>query len=803
MDETIFYRRPSIREMIRVVPLCLAGAMLVAGCSFSSPEQRVDKARQAYQEQDYHAAEVQLKTVLREHPDNGDAWALLGHTSLANRKYEDAIHQFKQAKANGQPAAALALPFGRALVANGQYEKALKTLQAVPQNAPDHVRALAASLRGDAQAGLGHRDRAGQAYAAALSIEPGLSDALQGQARLALQAGDVAAAHSALSKAVSAHPDDVGALVALGQLDFRSNRCGQAISRLSHALQVADGAMTGSQQQSARALLADCQLRTGDAEAAQKNIDAILAANQHNPFGNYLQALMDIRRGEYRDAANHVQATLNVTPHNLRSMTLMAWIRIAQGQPQAAQPFLTRVLSRAPDDMAALRLQAGLWMAQDQDEQARDLLQQAYQRHPDQPGLHEALADVVAQLKQEQAGNAQDNSLANISLQLDLARSLAQMGSETAAQTVLSKIEPTTDSQRRAVAVARVRIALATGDYNGAIQHAEALAKNNPDDAEPRALLAQSYVAAGRYDDAADVLAKAHQADPDDASVVRAQAGLAARRGRYDDAIQYLEPLQRAHPDDTGLTLALAGLHARAGDTQQGIDLLQSAIERQPKADKLKQALARTYLASGQADQAQAVIDDQLDATDKVADWLHLKGVAQLMSGQTDAGLDTLAQAADKAPDRPEFALDVAKVELSHGQVQKAIDQLRQIRRDAPDFWSAAGFLALAEARAGNIDAARKQIFDLRTAGHDFAADVLDGDVLRRARQYRKADAAYAEAYRKQPSKRLAVAMFETRKAGGLDDPAKPLAQWLDRAPGDAAVALRLASWYQGHDKPT
>lgn len=788
------------RVLSGVVPL-LAGALLLAGCSFSSPEQQVSKARQAYRQHDYHAAEVQLKSVLRKHPDNGAAWALLGHTSLASREYDDAIHQFKKARANGQPATAVALPLGRALVASGQYQQALNVLQTSDAKAPDHVQALIASLRGDAQAGLGHRDQAEQAYASALSIESGLPDALQGQARLALQRGDLKGAYAALSSAVVAHPDDVGSLLLLGQVDYRSNRCADVITRLNHAMQIGGSSMTGKQQQGARALLADCQLRAGDFDAAGKNIDALLTANQNNPYGNYLKALMEIRGGQYREAANHVQATLNVDPDNLRSMTLMAWIRIAQGRPDGAQPFLTRVLARAPDDVAAVRLQAGLWMAQNQDKQARALLEKTYQQHPEQPGLHKSLADVQARLAQKRpnADGDQAPGLDDVSLQLDLARSLAQMGSGAAAETILAKIKPTTADERRAVAAARVRIALAAGDGSGAVQKAEALVRNNPDSTAAHTLLAQSYANAGRYDDAANALQQAHGRNPDDTSVVRAQAELAARRGRYADAIDYLRPLHSAHPDDVQLTLALAGLYTRTDKTGKDIDLLQTALKRQPDSDALGQALARAWLTDGENDRALDLINDRLANDPEAVDWLHLKGVAQLMGGQVDQGIEVLSRAADQAPDQPEFALDVAKAELLRGQPKKAIERLRRIRGQSPNFWPAAGFLALAEAGAGNTDAALKQASDLRSAGHGYDADVLDGDVLRTAKRYKKADAAYDRAYREQPSRRLAVAMFETRRAGSLPDPAEPIKRWLKQNPDDGLVALRLADWQQQH----
>lgn len=781
-----------------VVSVCLTSVIFAAGCS--SPEQQVSKAQKAYQQHDYHAAEVYLKSVLRKHSDNGKAWALLGHTSLARHQYKDAIHQFDKAQDNGQTT--LSLPLGRALVADGQYKQALKVLQSGNKNVPGHTRALITSLRGDAQLGLGHPDQAAKAYASALSIKPGLADALEGQARLALKRGDTDGAQTVLTQAVSAHPDHASSLMLLGQLNYRANRCDKAIKHLSHAVWSGDGSISGSQQLHGLALLAVCQLRKGKAKAAQKNIDVILKADQNNPLGNYLQALMDIRQGQYRQAANHLQATLNVAPHNLRSMTLMAWVRIAQGHPDKAQIYLTQVLKRAPDNMTALRLQAGLWVAENQGDRARDLLEKAYQRHPAQPGLHKALSAVMSDLKRHHSESEQGGGINDVMLQLDLVRSLAQAGSDAAAQTVLAKIQPKTDAEQRAVETTRVRIALASGDGEGAIQSAESLTQDNPDDSGAWTLLAQSYAAAGRYDEAADVLGDAHKANPDDAAIVRAQARLAVRRGHYKQAIDVLAPLQQAHPDDTGVTLSLAGLYARAGKTSEGIRLLQSAVSRKPKSDTLNRALARAYLSNGRADKAMPLIQKRLKASGGAAGWLHLQGVAQLLAGQTDAGLQSLEKAADKAPDQPKLGLDVAKADWSHGKSDAAIERLQQLRQKSPDFWAAAGFLALLQADAGNLDAAFEQVSDLRDAGHAFDADVLEGDVQRVAGRFKQADAAYAKAYQRKPSRRLAMERFKTRRVGHLDDPAKPLEQWLADTPGDTATKLRLAGWHQQNNQP-
>ncbi|WP_423823450.1 XrtA/PEP-CTERM system TPR-repeat protein PrsT [Salinisphaera sp. SPP-AMP-43] len=779
----------------------MVGALLAGGCGSSSPEQRIEKARQDYQKHDYHAAEVQLKTVLQKQPDNGQAWALLGRTSLAERQFDDAIHQFRKAISAGQSQASVAVPFGRALVASGQFQQALDTLE-VDSQTSDHARALAISLKGDALAGLQKTNQAAKAYAQALSIEPDLSDALRGKARLAVQRGDMQSARQVLSQAVTANGNDAGALELLGQVEYRTQHCEPAIQHLGQALKVGKGVLSNSQVQTSRVLMADCQLRTGQVEAAKGNIQTVLSANQSNPFGNYLQSLLYIRQGEYQQAANHVQSILNVEPRNLRAMTLMAWLRIAQGRPQDAQPFLTRVLQQSPDNVAALRLQAGLWMAQNRDDQARDLVEKAYQQQADTPGLRGALKQVMAELEQQQnSSDASERGLDDVTLQLGLARSLAQMGSESAAQTILEKIQPKTAAQRRKVETARVQIALANNAASDAIQRAKTLVKQNPDDLGAKRLLADSYIAAGEYDTADDILAEAQQSHPDSESLVQARTQLATQRGNYAQALELLEPLHDQKPDNVDITLALADLYGRAGNDDDRIALLKQAVQSKPQAPRLSKALARAYLGNGQHDQALALVEKQLKQHSQDPDWFQLKGVTLLTSGQVDAGIKALSQAAQKAPDRPGLSLDVAKAQLSQGRTDQAIQSLKELREQSPDFWPAAAFLALAQASAGQTAAALDQVKALRSAGHAHEADILDGDVLRQAKRYAQANRAYSKAFEAKPNARLAQTLFDVRRAGNIEDPAAPLREWLEQSPNDAATALRLASWYQAQDE--
>ena len=69
---------PVLRNTLLSVCLCT----LIA-CGPSTPEERMSAAREAIESGDPRAAEIHLKNLLRENPDNGDARHLLGELLLA------------------------------------------------------------------------------------------------------------------------------------------------------------------------------------------------------------------------------------------------------------------------------------------------------------------------------------------------------------------------------------------------------------------------------------------------------------------------------------------------------------------------------------------------------------------------------------------------------------------------------------------------------------------------------------------------------------------------------------------------
>lgn len=168
----------------------------------------------------------------------------------------------------------------------------------------------------------------------------------------------------------------------------------------------------------------------------------------------------------------------------------------------------------------------------------------------------------------------------------------------------------------------QAQASLNSGNFAQAVQLAEQAVAATPQDSELRALLGNSYFAAGRF-------ASAEQAYRDSLSLMPTQPKLVLKlalveiaQGRDADAVAALEAARTAlDPADYGLAIALAG-HA-----DEAVGVLND-VARAPGADaRARQNLALAYGLSGdwtmaKTVAAQDVPADQLDA--RIQQWMAI-----------------------------------------------------------------------------------------------------------------------------------------------------------------------------------
>jgi Flp pilus assembly protein TadD len=190
----------------------------------------------------------------------------------------------------------------------------------------------------------------------------------------------------------------------------------------------------------------------------------------------------------------------------------------------------------------------------------------------------------------------------------------------------------------------KAALALAAKDLPNAILYAERAVARTPDDAGFRALLGNSYFAAGRFHSAEMAYKDALSIYSEQPQVVLKLALAQIALGKHGEALGTLHANRfTLRPADYGLALALAGKPADA------VDVLLAAARDTGADARLRQNLALAYAFSGDWTQARTVAAqdvpaDKLDA--RIQQWMQL-AKPQTASAQVAALIGVTPAAVD------------------------------------------------------------------------------------------------------------------------------------------------------------
>jgi Flp pilus assembly protein TadD len=211
---------------------------------------------------------------------------------------------------------------------------------------------------------------------------------------------------------------------------------------------------------------------------------------------------------------------------------------------------------------------------------------------------------------------------------------------------------------------ASAQTALAKGQVDKAISHAEAAVLADPRNAGYRALLGAAYMGAGRFEAAATSFGDAMELGDTNPRTVLSFALAKIALGQSGAALTVLDNhAGTIDPADLGLALALAG------QPERGVHVLVNAVRSaEQSTPKLRQNLAYSYALAGnwRASRVMAAEDvpaDQIEA--RLAEWAATASPEQFqqriasllgVTPRADAGQPQRLALANSAPDAPMMA---------------------------------------------------------------------------------------------------------------------------------------------------
>lgn len=298
-------------------------------------------------------AEPVLRRALSITPDEIHAAASLTELLLAQRRAEEALQVANEhARRAGRTPGVLLLR-ARCLLAAERQTEAIPAFEAALAMAPDNPTAelgLAAALGDDGQYVASEREvsaamRHGFTAAPAHFV---LARALLGQRRLD-------EAETEFRAAIQLQPDYEQAHINLAEtMWMRTGDAPAVIASIDASLRALPGLPT------LRLSKAKLLEATGDIPAALRELDTILARDDHNAAA-HIAAAQAALKVDGACALRHAERAYRMLPDSPLALAIFGNALLSAGHIDAAETFVNRMLAQNPDDGLALALQATVW----------------------------------------------------------------------------------------------------------------------------------------------------------------------------------------------------------------------------------------------------------------------------------------------------------------------------------------------------------------------------------------------------------------------------------------------------------
>lgn len=789
----------------------VAMGVLLAGCGLGNGSVATGLK---YQESGkYRAAYIEAKKVLQRDDKNGDAWLLLGESSLMLGNPKDALNELDKAKAHGVPKSRWVVPTGEALLATRDFDKLL-SVAAADDSLDAKVQARLAVLRGDAQRGLKQFDQARQSYEAALQKAPRDPLALVGLARVAAAAGDSTAAGRYADQALASAPESAQALAAKADLAVKAGDLAAAEATYQKALDVERPDWLPQDGFYARMRLVEVQTRRQRYEQALSNLATLEKMAPGQPGPHYLHALVFYQQGRLDDATAQLQQVLKAAPDSAPAQMLMGAVNYAQGNYGQAEMYLSNVMGVDKENEGARKLLALTYYREGRSTQALNVLR------PLVPG-QATDAELLAQLQRAAAEGAgmppkpgkeaavqppapavaNAGSAGAPSGKAFAAAEKALAGSDATEAIRLLKQVPEGDAGVEAQRATMLTIAYVhDGHPEQAVKTAADYAARHPKESSAHLLYGTALVAAGKHKEARAQYDEAIRIDPKNTAALMSLGSLDSVERRYKAAENRYGAVLKQDPGSAAAMVALGKLAAIQGNQAEAIKQFRQAIAAQPKSPAAYVELVLVYSQNGQFDEAARVAKQMADALPDNPAALNAFGAAELNAGRHAEALRPLEKAVKLAPDSALFRVNLARAQILNKDAKAAEANLQAVIKADPAQAQAIALLAFMKLQdhdtAGAVALAQtlQQQPATRTAG--FA---LEGDLYMAAKDYAKAAAAYQQALKLTYDRPLVMKNFAALAHIGGKAPETLLHGWLAKHPDDAAMRLMLAQYYLDH----
>lgn len=672
----------------RLTALVLCAALGVSCTPNIDNDTRLRIAREHEMRGDYITAILELKNILQTEPDAVAAHVMLGRLTLHAGQSAEAITHLQRARELGAGDIETLEPLGQAMLAQGQFERLLSTLD--PDSGLPERRAAIALLRAEAYLLSGQHAEADAAFRGARHDRSTQSEAFAGLARVAIAQERFADAETLVDAAIQADPFSVAGHRTRGALRLAQQRDGEALDPFIRAIEATRVRPDSHDLLLARVGLTETQWRLGQKSRALGNMKDLLDAYPWHPLPRYLRAMLAYDRGEYPLATEYAREVLQSLPTHPQTLQLLAASEYALGNYSSTELVLRDYLDKYPGDLAMRRLLAATHLRMGNhsgalavllpmlesarsDPEALALLGRAYLHRGDAATAAGYLAEAVqldpasgatrasyvyaliaaghqrrAQRELDRVDESQIPAQARKLLELKM---LMHSGESTRALEYAKELRQHSPSNLQAM-LALAELAEARGDKPRAMDWLEMAASRNLDAVEPRLLLVRYHHALGNYQRAHALAVEAVQIRPQQAEALVALAREKLALGQTEAALHTFEEALRAAPESGDALLELALAAVDRDDVATARELMRRAVKISPELMSQASSMVIDIADAGRTSVALDLAQALQDAADHLPHGYLAAGDLHMSAQRFDDAFDAYEAALRLGDDR-------------------------------------------------------------------------------------------------------------------------------------------------------
>ena len=544
----------------------------------------------------YDEAENRLKFASSKMSGDAELLALLGITKLRGGS-EAGIQELEKAAAVAPADTAIRSELARAYMATGETERAIKELESALEGKDQQYKTEALLLLAYLRAGE---------FDKALDLAMKLSEQLPNNPLPHNLAGvayegkqDYSSARGSYNTALGVKPDSIMAILSLARLDLRTGNVETARKRYHSVLEIHPN------NAAAMVALAKLSAQEGSVEEAIELLEKARKAEEKALEPRLSLSKYYFNKGMADKALVYANEALKVAPHNLSVMLAVGRAQLGAGKPEAVQT-LNRLVERLPDTPNAHYFYAQAQARFGDISGARQSLQRVLVLKPN----HGLALRLLGKL--ELSEGKTDEAL-TISQKLITMLPEASAGYTLKGDVLMSSGKPEDALQAYQsgltyavygeVVIKISKVERALGNFEASYDVLTKWLEQHPEDQTVRLLLAMSYMADGKKDDAVSQYERILKSQPDNPSVLNDLAWLYFER-KQQGALEMAEKAYHLAPDNGAIQDTYGWILVQSGRTESGLIALQQAASNAPKSSDIRYHLAVALAKAGEKTRA-------------------------------------------------------------------------------------------------------------------------------------------------------------------------------------------------------